>query len=476
MADRPNIVILQVDQWRADCLGFAGHPTVETPHLDAFFRQGVNFSKAYAAVPSCIAARASIMTGLTPRSHGRVGYRDGVPWNYPVTLAGTLAAAGYHTQAVGKLHAYPERSLLGFHHVVLHDGYLHHSRSHGSHEDRDDYLPWIRGRRGPRADFIDTGMGCNGYTVAPWCYDNSEHPTAWVADESIDFLRRRDPSRPFFLYASFHRPHPPLDPPRDYLALYDKKELPPPLRGDWVDHPLRRGYFDSPVPVKPDEIDRARKAYYAQITFIDHQINRLTHALHERGVLSNTWILFVSDHGDMLYDHGHIAKALPYEGSARVPLLMRLPDSQKTLARGRQVDAPVELRDIFPTCCEIAGVAVPPSVEGKSLLPFARGEAPQWREAVHGEHEWGEGSNQWLSDGKTKYAWYSQTGREELFDLEKDPGEIHELSRLEPERLSKWRTRLAKELAGREEGYSDGTRLIPGKKATPVLACALTGA
>lgn len=470
MSVKPNIVLIQVDQWRADCLGFTGHPAVETPHLDGFFRQGVNFSKAYAAVPSCIAARASLMTGLTPRTHGRVGYRDGVPWTYPVTLAGTLASAGYHTQAVGKLHAFPERNLLGFHNVVLHDGYLHQSRSRGDHADRDDYLPWIRARRGPRADFNDTGMGCNGYAVAPWCYENHEHPTAWVTDESIDFLRRRDPSKPFFLYTSYHRPHPPLDPPRDYLAMYGAKTLPPPLRGDWVDHEVRRGHFDSPVPLKAEEIDRARKAYFAQITFIDHQINRLTQALHERGVLGNTWILFVSDHGDMLYDHAHIAKALPYEGSARVPLLMRIPDSEKALSRGVQVDAPVELRDVLPTCCEIAGIPIPPSVEGRSLLPFVRGEKPEWREAVHGEHEWGEGSNQWMSDGRTKYAWFSQTGREQLFDLAEDPGETRELSRSQPERLAQWRSRLAKELDGREEGYSDGKSLFAGKKATAVLS------
>ena len=91
MSERPNIILIQVDQWRADSLGFAGHPVAETPHLDGLFRQGVHFSQAYAAVPSCIAARASLHTGLTPRSHGRVGYQDGVPWDYEVTLAGLLA-------------------------------------------------------------------------------------------------------------------------------------------------------------------------------------------------------------------------------------------------------------------------------------------------------------------------------------------------------------------------------------------------
>lgn len=468
MSEKPNIVLIHVDQWRADCLSFTGHPSVETPHLDSFFRSGVSFSKAYAAVPSCIASRASLMTGLTPRTHGRTGYRDGVPWKYDTTLAGTLAANGYHTQAVGKMHVYPERNLLGFHNVVLHDGYLHRSRSQGDIADRDDYLPWLRDRHGASADFIDTGMGCNGYAVSPWCYDAHEHPSAWVTTESIDFLRRRDPDKPFFLYTSYHRPHPPLDPPRDYLAMYERKTLPSPVRGDWVDHTVRRGGLDSPVPVSHAEIDRARKAYYAQITFIDHQINRLVHALHERNLMDDTWILFTSDHGDMLYDHEHIAKALPYEGSARVPFIIRYPQ-KNALPAGKTIDAPVEMRDIFPTICDIAGIETPRAVEGKSVMPFCRGEQPEWREYVHGEHEWGTGSNQWLTDGKWKYAWFSQTGREQLFDLVNDPNEMHDLAAKDANRVSEWRTILVNELNGREEGYTDEKDLIVGKKPMQVL-------
>lgn len=468
-AKRPNIVLIHADQWRADCLGFTGHPAVETPHLDGFSRSGVHFSRAYAAVPSCIASRASLMTGLTQRTHGRVGYRDGVPWRYETTLAGTFSAAGYQTQAVGKMHVYPERNLLGFHNVILHDGYLHHSRSRGDITDRDDYLPWLRDRRGTNADFIDTGMGCNGYTVSPWCYDTLEHPMAWVTTESIDFLRRRDPDKPFFLYTSFHRPHPPLDPPRDYLAMYEHKKLPPPVSGDWVDHTVRRGGFDSPVPVSADEIDRARKAYYAQISFIDHQINRLVHALHERGLLDTTWIIFTSDHGDMLYDHAHVAKALPYEASARVPLIIRYPQKARGLPAGLSVDAPVEMRDIFPTCCDIAGIPVPADVEGKSVLPFCRGERPAWREYIHGEHDRGEDSNHWVTDGKWKYVWFSQTGCEQLFNLAEDPQEMRNRAGGEKNRLAAWRLKLITELEGREEGYVSSGSLVTGKKSAAVL-------
>jgi arylsulfatase len=180
---------------------------------------------------------------------------------------------------------------------------------------------------------------------------------------SSAFLRRRDPRKPFFLFGSYHRPHPPLDPPADYLAMYEQKPLPPLPSGAWSEAlPDAMGALDSPIPRDPAQRDRARRAYYAQITFIDHQLNRLIHALHAHGCLDNMAILFCADHGEILYDHGLVAKAPPYDGSARVPFLLMLPpawDSQ----RGATVDAPVALRDL-------AGVPVPSSVEGRSTVRF----------------------------------------------------------------------------------------------------------
>lgn len=472
-ASAPNLLLIIVDQWRGDCLGCAGHPVVETPHLDRIAQEGVRFTSAYAAVPSCIAARASLMTGLTPRHHGRVGYQDHVPWDYPVTLAGLLAGAGYHTQAVGKMHVHPARSLLGFHNVVLHDGYLHaERRSRRNYDLADDYLPDLRRQYGPDADYADSGLGCNGYAVRPWPYDDGLHPSAWVTTRSVDFLRRRDPRRPFFLCASYHRPHPPLDPPRDALDAYRDKPLPPLPRGDWDAHlPTPNRGLDSPCPTDPAQVDRARRAYYAQMTFIDNQINRLTHALHQHDVLENTAILFCADHGDMLYDHGMVAKGLPYQGSAAVPFLLRCPSSWG-LAGGRTVTAPVELRDVLPTLCDLAGVAVPGSVDGASVVPFCRGQTPSaWRRHVHGEHTGGDRSNHWIADGRWKYAWFSQTGQEQLFDLENDPQECHDLSSSRLDVLGDCRQRLVEELEGREEGYVQQGRLVVGRPARAVLSC-----
>jgi arylsulfatase A-like enzyme len=259
--------------------------------------------------------------------------------------------------------------------------------------------------------------------------------------------------------------------------MYEQKELPELPIGDWR-HTLDRHLsaldrhssgLDSPHPTDPAQRDRARRAYYAQITFIDHQINRLIHTLWTYGCLENTCILFCADHGEMLYDHHLLNKGKPYDSSARVPFLIRFPRAWGYLSRAT-IDAPVELRDVLPTLCDIAGVPIPDSIEGQSLVPFCRGETPAWREYVHGEHAAGGLSNHWLTDGRTKYVWYSQTGLEQLFDLVDDPQELHNLADSQPERVHSWRGKLIRELADREEGYVRDSRLVVGRPPQAILA------
>lgn len=473
----PNILLITCDQLRGDCLGVEGHPVVETPNLDSLATGGVRFSRAYSAVSSCIAARAGIFTGLTPRSHGRVGYEDCVPWTYDVTLPGELAKAGYQTQGVGKMHVYPCRSLMGFHNVVLHDGFLHAERDRRKRiELTDDYLPWLRERAGADVDYIDTGLECNSWVARPWHLDENLHPTNWVVTKSAEFLNRRDPRKPFFLWMSFVRPHAPLDPPQAYWDMYRGAEIPPRIVGDWaktfpedavVDASDSEGHLDDRA------YERARRAYYALVTHIDHQIGRFLQCLVEHNVAKNTVILFTSDHGDLLGDHNLLRKALPYEGSTRVPLVMYAPPGlDMGLERGGVVDRPVELRDIMPTCIDVAGAEIPESVEGASLLPLGRGRDLKWREYVHGEHARQGGSAHYLTDGAEKYLWFSDTGAERLFDLGADPNELHDLSgdAAHNVRLEHWRSALTRELAGREEGFSDAGKLIPGRGVNPVLS------
>ncbi|WP_274365119.1 arylsulfatase [Paenibacillus thermotolerans] len=482
MSERPNLLLISVDQMRGDCLSVLDHPIVQTPNLDQLSRSGVLFRRAYTSAPSCIPARAAIFTGMSPARHGRVGYQDKVPWNYEHTLPGELTKAGYQTQCVGKMHVYPARNRCGFDNVVLHDGYLHYNRnrsrtSAAEHYDSvDDYVPWLRERAGSAADLLDLGLDCNASTMArPWHLPEALHPTNWTVAQSAEFLRRRDPTSPFFLWMSFVRPHPPFDPPQAYLDLYDEADIPDPIVGEWAEtlDPNRSGLdpitASGIVPSK--RLKKAMAAYYALITHVDHQIGRFLQLLDEYGLTGNTIILFVSDHGELLGDHNLFRKSLPYEGSANVPFIVADPGNRLGLKRGSVVDRVVELRDIMPTLLDAAGVPIPDTVEGASLLPISRGEAAAWREYIHGEHLAGHQSNHYLTDGKDKYIWFSQTGAEQLFDLAADPNELVDLAQ-SPEharRLDAWRSRLIAELNGREEGYSDGRRLFAGRKAKPVL-------
>jgi arylsulfatase len=480
---KPNIVLIMVDQMRADCLSIQDHPVVDTPNLDQLARDGVLFKNAYTATPSCVPARATVLTGMSQTSTGRVGYQDQVPFNYEHTLPGELTKAGYHTQAVGKMHVYPARNLCGFHNVVLHDGYLHYNRnkscnleSESFNHTGDDYLPWLKQQAGSQADLNDLGLDCNASTVArPWHLPEAQHPTNWVVSESIDFLRRRDPSKPFFLKMSFVRPHPPFDPPQVFFDMYKDLDLPDPAVGDWADLEDQERNGLNPVTLKgnvpKNRFKRAQAAYYALITHIDYQIGRFMQTMAEYGVMDNTVILFVSDHGELLGDHNLFRKGLPYEGSAKVPFILSDPGNVLKLKKNQSIEEVVELRDIMPTILDAANVDIPRSVDGKSVLPLCTGDAVEWRDYIHGEHAYGAGSHQFLTNGIEKYIWYSQSGEEQLFHLKEDPNEKNNLVDKSEylERLVFWREILIRELNGREEGYTDGKRLIGGKKAKPTL-------
>jgi arylsulfatase A-like enzyme len=476
--DKPNIILICVDQWRGDCLGIDGHPVVQTPYLNNIALQGARFSHAYTACPTCIAARASLLTGLKQETHGRIGYQDGVTWNYPVTLASEFTRQGYQTQAIGKMHVYPERNRVGFENVILHDGFLHHAHDkHPSDYDMvDDYHPWLRRQIGRDADDFEHGMNCNSYTVRPWDKPEHTHPTNFIVTQSIEFLKKRDPMNPFFLFMSFHRPHPPIDPPAWAYELYKDIKMPPPPVGKWS-----RIFADAASPrnpqlwnggLPPEILNAARAGYYGQITHIDHQLNRFLETLQMFGQFRNSYICFVSDHGDLLGDHNLFRKSFPYEGSARIPLILKGPDNSGIM-RNHVSNRVVELRDIMPTLLECAGLEIPDSVEGKSFLSNARGNDVEVHPYIHGEHGTPfAGSAHYLTDGHEKYVWYSGNGHEQLFDLDRDPQELNDLASNAKSAscLKKWRSIMVSELKGREEGFSDGKRLITGRPVKAVLS------
>ena len=471
---RKNIVLLMTDQLRGDCMGCAGHPDVKTPYLDTLASKGVRFENAYSACPSCVPARAALHTGLTQESHRRVGYADGIRWEYPHTMAGELTKAGYYTQCVGKMHVDPLRNYLGFCHVELHDGYLHYYRDpeipyRENQKQADDYFHWLKQEKGIDCDVTDTGLECNSWVARPWIYEEKYHPTNWVTDRSIDFLRRRDPDMPFFLFTSYLRPHPPFDAPQCYFDMYRNKELTPPVVGDWCDEEALRArgrIFDSDTgPLDPELVREMQIGYYACITHLDHQIGRLIQALVENKLYDDTIILFVSDHGELLGDHHLFRKSRAYQGSSRVPFLVSGGGFRPEKPGSVKTDV-VELRDVMPTVLEAAGVQIPDSVEGISLWNTALKESgtPEVREYLHGEHTLGEASSHWIITKDEKYIWYSQTGEEQYFRIAEDPDELHNLigSETAKERVEALRGLLIQELQDREEGYVREGRLVTG--------------
>lgn len=479
---QPNIVLIMCDQMRGDCMGIAGHPDVKTPYLDSLAAEGTYFPNAYSSCPSCIPARAALFTGLSQEHHGRVGYQDGIRWDYQNMLPQVLADAGYHTEAVGKLHVHPPLKRCGFNNLRLHDGYIGYYRNPDAPAKEhqlfhDSYLAGLKRRCGYDADVNDTGLECNSFIVKPWSYDEMSHPTNWAVTESISFLEKRDREKPFFLMTSFVRPHPPLDAPEHYLNLYLHASLTPPHVGDWEDFEqvaAKTGpMYDSAYGTNDSELRRqAMAGYYACITHMDHQIGRLIQALYREQILEDTIILFVSDHGELLFDHTLFRKVQPFQGSVKIPFLMRV---GKHLTDSPQVPVCqdlVELRDVLPTLLYAASGMLPHVTDGLNLIPALFGKEHPTRSYLHGEHSGGVLSNQFIVTPQDKYIWYSQTGKELYFDLQLDKHELH--NRIQDDdkqnRISKLRSLLIHELKGREEGYCRKDELIVGQTPINVLS------
>lgn len=479
--DQPNVLLIMCDQMRGDCLGVAGHPDVKTPNLDTLAEQGTLFENAYSACPTCIPARVTLFTGQLPAHHGRVGYKDGVTWDYPHMMPQVFSDAGYQTACVGKLHVHPPRLACGFQTLRLHDGYLGCYQTsdipHWMHQDaHDDYLHFLRSEAGPDADIDSTGPECNSWVYHPWVFEERLHPTNWVADETIRFLETRDRTRPFFTMASFVRPHPPFDAPLSYYERYARRVLREPACGDWDDREAteRDGRIMNGVHGCCDDDLRheAMAAYYAAITHIDHQVGRLISALKRDGSFDDTVIVFVSDHGEMLFDHGLFRKLLPYEGAAHIPLIIRAGAHLGASVPHRSTSV-VELMDLMPTLLDLCGIAAPSDVDGASLACDVRDGAPLARSHIHGEHAFDrEQSHHYVVTGHDKYIWFSQTGIERYFDLKSDPREEHDLigSTAHAGRITELRQVLINELRGREEGFvGPNGQLVVGRPTVDIL-------
>jgi len=450
---RPNIILYTTDQHRGDHLSIAGHPAVETPNVDSWAQQGAYFPNAYTEIPSTTGARRCLLGGQASHACGLIGYA-GTEWHEPNTLAAVLADAGYHCINVGWRNLHPRRKLYGFHTVIAHD----------LHDGVDDYWDWLRQELGPHAHERTHGSDANGWLGRPWSYEERYHPTNWTVDVTLEQIRKRDPTRPVFVWCSHLRPHSPYDPPQFFWDMYIDRQLPEIPIGDWASR------YDVPNPglsrtafygrLTPEQDQRARAGYMGCITHLDYQLGYLMERVQQE-LGGNVMYAFTSDHGDMMGDHHLHRKCYAYEGSARIPFALRYPQGVD-LPTGT-FDHLVGLQDIMPTLLEVAGVDVPESVTGKSVLGAVRGEP--WREVFHGEHSpcySQESAMQYLTDGKEKYIWFPVTGEEQLFDLTTDRQELHDLAAdpVRADRLAAWRQRLVELLGRRGDGFSDGRQLL----------------
>ena len=461
--ERPNVILFTTDQHRGDCIGLAnrfstGHPCVETPNLDAYVEEGAYFPNAYTEIPSTVAARRSLHGGQGSHANGLIGY-GGDEWMEPNTLAQVLADAGYHCINVGWRNMKPSRKLFGFHNVVVHKG----------PEKDDDYWDWLKERLGPEVHERAHGVDANGWLGRPWHLEEKFHPTNWTVAESLKQIRRRDPTKPFFLWCSLLRPHSPYDPPQFFWDLYKDMDLPDPVIGDWAEEyrmpetvPDRRAWCGDLGPLRNH---RGWTGYLGCITHIDYQLGHLEEILRINGLWDNTLLVFTADHGDMMGDHYLHRKSYAYEGSARIPFVLRYPkDAGLPTGVFEQV---VGLQDVMPTVLELTGSDIPDSVTGHSVAKAIRGET--WREIFHGEHSPCyslELAMHYLTDGKEKYIWYPFTGKEQLFDLKHDRKEIHDRAP-DPDsqqRLNFWRSKLVDLLGKRGDGFSDGKNLVRKKE------------
>lgn len=438
---RPHVLFITVDQWPGHLFGFAGNRFIETPTIDNLARSGVHFPNAWSPCPICIPARRTIMTGTTSRKHGDRIFQPALPMPDMPTLAGTFARAGYQTSATGKLHVYPTRDRIGFEEAFI----AEEGRSHlGGVDDYEIYLA----ENGFAGQQFMHGMSNNEYSWRTWHLDEKLHVTNWITQTAAKNIRRRDPTRPAFWYVSYTQPHPPIVPLSSYFDRYRQRNIDGPQQSEWAqaaDLPYALALNQQlKPPLPPEQYDDMRRAFYAQCTHIDHQIRLLIGSLREEGILDDTIIVFTSDHGDMLGDHGMYAKRYFYQGSAQIPMIVVDRAGSKRIQPGSSDKRLVGLQDIMPTLLTLCDIAVPESCDG---IPMT-GE--HQRSTFYGESLEGPLASRMLTDGHFKLLWYPAGNHFQLFDLENDPGEQHDLSRHDALRdvLGQLKQQLLQELYG----------------------------
>ncbi len=445
---KPNILFIAVDDLRPE-LGCYGPTPVQSPHIDRLARSGMLFDRAYCQQAVCAPSRASLMTGLRPDTLGITDLstfiRDRIP--DVVTLPQNFIQHGYQAEAFGKIY-------------------------HVSHGNRNDELSWTAPWWNAGKDFYVTeenqrlfwenrqrseaekkaGQPRSGSSTGP-SYENADKPDShyvdWkIADRALSAMRRLHFSdTPFFLAVGFVKPHLPFVAPQRYWDLYDPEAIEIPENDAWpADAPLfartnwgeLRNYVGIP-PKGPLDEDMARKlihGYYACVSFVDAQVGRLLDELEALGIADNTIVVLWGDHGFKIGEFGAWCKHTNFELDTRVPLIVSAPQAK---AKGGRTKALVELLDIYPTLCELAGIAAPPELEGRSFAPLLDEPDQAWKPAAFSQyprrHDGKKLMGYSLRSPRYRYTeWRDAEERElverELYDLQNDELETENIAKL----------------------------------------------
>ena len=401
---RPNVLLIITDDQRWDTLSSTGNAILKTPALDRFASGGILFRNAFVTTSTCAPSRASIMTGKYVHSHGAWSIGMPIPEGQRSVFE-MLQENGYHTGHVGKWHMTPAR------------------RGPVPEEHR----------RG-----IDDWQGIGAFM--PYIHEDGQYHTEWETEQVLDFLKGREKERPFFLTVGVQAPHRPHIPHPRHEHLFEEITIPPPPHA-------QEGFERVPEPVKnsggrkawakhlstPELFQQSVKNYYRQIVGVDEAIDRILKTLDEEGLTDNTLVVFTSDNGYFLGEHGLAEKWFPYEEGIRVPLIVRYPPLTD-VQRGTTVDAQALNIDIAPTILDIVGLEIPSDVEGTSLKPLLVSDEGkvQWRKSWLYEYACPSGVPplEAVRTERWKYIVYFSKDQtvEELFDLEDDPHEINNLS------------------------------------------------
>jgi arylsulfatase A-like enzyme len=407
---QPNVLFIMTDQQRWDALGCAGNPEIKTPNIDRLAKEGVQFLNAYSACPVCVPARSSILTGKTiinvkVLSNSDID-NDDIP-AFP-TFDQVLSSNGYHTEYYGKWHA-PYYFASKYNNVVKTtgrskmtnvpstvDGFRKYLEEMGYPErpansdeliDKMSMRPYIPlpvdGRYGVREVSEVAGSGAGkkarnqevsqaqnfGFLQGP----ANASLAAYEGYEALEALKRMNKDKPFSLTCSFGPPHPPFVVPRKYAEMYTAASLsvPASINDKLVNAPYQRSAspFDQRFR-NPEMVQQMKQVYYAMVTQVDEWVGKLLDELDRKGFSENTMVIFISDHGEMMGDHGLNSKMKMYEGSAHIPMIMRLPG---TIPAGKKVDTPVSHHDLFATILDYTGMKIPEN-DGRSLRNLIEGK------------------------------------------------------------------------------------------------------